>query len=65
MMNDITQRLQDIKSIRANRKNEDRLVSRIEKLSKQRDKQQKILQNIETKIESSFEELKNIGNKGE
>lgn len=40
-MNDITQRLQDIKSIRANRKNEDRLVSRIEKLSKQRDKQQK------------------------
>ncbi|WP_110558161.1 hypothetical protein [Helicobacter cinaedi] len=64
-MNDITQRLQDIKSIRANRKNEDRLVSRIEKLSKQRDKQQKILQNIETKIESSFEELKNIGNKGE
>ncbi len=64
-MNDITQRLQDIKSIRANRKNEDRLVSRIEKLSKQRDKQQKILQNIEAKIESSFEELKNIGNKGE
>lgn len=64
-MNDITQRLQDIKSIRANRKNEDKLVSRIEKLSKQRDKQQKILQNIETKIESSFEELKNIGNKGE
>ncbi|BDB65790.1 hypothetical protein LS66_009110 [Helicobacter sp. MIT 03-1614] len=64
-MNDITQRLQDIKSIRANRKNEDRLVSRIEKLSKQRDKQQKILQNIEAKIESSFEELENIGNKGE
>ncbi|WP_334086739.1 hypothetical protein [Helicobacter typhlonius] len=64
-MNDITQRLQDIKSIRANRKNEDRLVSRIEKLSKQRDKQQKILQNIEAKIKSSFEELENIGNKGE
>lgn len=64
-MNDITQRLQDIKSIRANRKNEDKLVSRIEKLSKQRDKQQKILQNIEAKIESSFEELENIGNKGE
>lgn len=38
---------------------------RIEKLSKQRDKQQKILQNIEAKIESSFEELENIGNKGE
>lgn len=59
-MNDINKRLQGIKEKRANRKNEDKLVEKIEKLAKQREKQQKILQNIESKIQASFEELEKM-----
>lgn len=59
-MNDINKRLQGIKEKRANRKNEDKLVEKIEKLAKQREKQQKILQNIESRIQASFEALEKV-----
>lgn len=59
-MNDINKRLQGIKEKRANRKNEDKLAEKIEKLAKQREKQQKILQNIESRIQASFEALEKV-----
>lgn len=56
-MTNINEELNNIKKQRENRKAEDRLINKIDKLSKLRDKQQKVLENIELKIKRSFDEL--------
>jgi len=56
-MTNINEELNNIKKQRENRKAEDRLINKIDKLSKLRDKQQKALENIELKIKRLFDEL--------
>ncbi|SQC36309.1 Uncharacterised protein [Helicobacter fennelliae] len=56
-MTNINEELNNIKKQRESRKAEDKLIDKIDKLSKLRDKQQKVLESIELKIKTTFDEL--------
>lgn len=63
-MEHISQKIHSAKERQKSRVSESRLLARIEKLAKQREKHQRHIQKLDSKLEESFKTLESLEHKG-